>query len=229
MTPVRFCRLRERLSGDSGGPVVAVPVFNEAEACAVRGAGGAPFVLGKETTDGVIAFDASTQDTAAIRTTHPNAYMLDVGPPQDEESALRISAAGADAVSVGALGYGDGPGTPGERARIYALESTGSSVAAVSGGLNAVRLLGFFENLGHTDVIVVARRGVAGHLDGLSAGVLSLRLAARCRFEGGRVFEFARANPAFARAFASFAGDADALYPQWRKSLEFPPESAGDH
>lgn len=135
---------------------------------------------------------------------------------------------GVDVVAVGSLGYGDNGGTPGDRTRVYELERRGA-VAVVSGGLNAIRLLGFFENLGHADVVVVARRGVAGHIDGIGAGVRSLRLAARCRREGGAVFAFAGANPAFGRAFFSFSEDADALYPGWRDAPFFRAEGPGDN
>jgi hypothetical protein len=50
----------------------------------------------------------------------------------------------------------------------------------ISGGMNALRLPGFFENLGHGNVINTAGGGSYGHIDSPAAGAISLRQAYEC-------------------------------------------------
>lgn len=47
----------------------------------------------------------------------------------------------------------------------------------------------------------------------------SLRQAEQCWKQGADPVEFAKDHREFARAFTSFAGDADTLYPGWRERL----------
>jgi len=89
----------------------------------------------------------------------------------------------------------------------------------ISGGMNALRMPGFFQNLGHSNLIMTAGGGAFGHLDGPAAGAQSLRQAELCWKEGADPVAFARTHREFARAFESFPHDADALYPGWRKAL----------
>jgi len=90
----------------------------------------------------------------------------------------------------------------------------------ISGGMNALRLPGFFSNLGHSNLILTAGGGSYGHVDGAAAGATSLRQAEQCWREGADPLEFARDHREFARAFESFPADADRLYPEWRNVLD---------
>ena len=89
----------------------------------------------------------------------------------------------------------------------------------ISGGMNALRIPGFFENLGHSNLVLTAGGGAYGHVDGPAAGAKSLRQAEACWRAGADPIEFALEHKEFARAFESFTADADALYPDWRQKL----------
>jgi ribulose-bisphosphate carboxylase large chain len=89
----------------------------------------------------------------------------------------------------------------------------------ISGGMNALRMPGFFRNLGHSNLVMTAGGGSFGHIDGAAAGAMSLRQAEACWKEGADPVEFAKSNREFARAFESFPADADAIYPGWRDRL----------
>ena len=90
----------------------------------------------------------------------------------------------------------------------------------ISGGMNALRMPGFFENLGHSNLILTAGGGSYGHVDGPAAGARSLRQAEQCWKEGADPIAFAMEHQEFARAFESFSADADELYPGWRQKLD---------
>lgn len=85
--------------------------------------------------------------------------------------------------------------------------------------MNALRLPGFFENLGHGNVINTAGGGSYGHIDSPAAGAVSLRQAYECWRVGADPIEYAREHKEFARAFESFPSDTDKLYPGWREKL----------
>ena len=85
--------------------------------------------------------------------------------------------------------------------------------------MNALRMPGFFENLGHSNLILTAGGGSYGHIDGPAVGATSLRQAEQCWREGADPIEFAREHREFARAFESFTHDADELFPGWRGDL----------
>jgi ribulose-bisphosphate carboxylase large chain len=95
----------------------------------------------------------------------------------------------------------------------------------ISGGMNALRLPGFFENLGHGNVINTSGGGSYGHIDSPAAGAISLRQSYECWKAGADPIEFAKEHKEFARAFVSFPGDADKLFPGWREKLG----SAAEH
>lgn len=223
----RLAALRARLNIEPDMPLVAVPVADAAQADTVRHAGGLALPplasctsKAEPSVDNVIAFDADAVAPDGLRAAYPDAVLLDCGHARDKDAALALCAQGVDGISVGSLGYGDNGGTPGDRDLIYAFQCGDDGPApVVSGGMNAVRALGFFENLGHASVVLVVRRGVFDHADGLAAGVESLIQAAQCRRMGGNIAAFAQSHPAFARAFESFSSDADALYPGWRGQL----------
>lgn len=89
----------------------------------------------------------------------------------------------------------------------------------ISGGMNALRLPGFFTNLGHSNLVLTAGGGSYGHIDGPAAGATSLRQAEECWRTGADPLAFAKDHYEFARAFESFPADADAIYPGWREML----------
>ena len=66
----------------------------------------------------------------------------------------------------------------------------------ISGGMNALRMPGFFENLGHSNLIMTAGGGAFGHIDGGAAGAMSLRQAEQCWKAGADPMEFAKEPPA---------------------------------
>ena len=89
----------------------------------------------------------------------------------------------------------------------------------ISGGMNALRLPGFFTNLGHSNVIQTSGGGAFGHKDGPVAGAMSLRQAHQSWIDGIDLLDYAREHPELKGAFQSFSGDADRLYPGWREKL----------
>jgi ribulose-bisphosphate carboxylase large chain len=93
------------------------------------------------------------------------------------------------------------------------------SAAIVSGGINALRLPSFLQNLGHSNFILAAGGGAFGHIDGPEAGALSLRQAEACWLARADPFDFAADHPEFARAYPSFEADADIIHPGWRAAL----------
>lgn len=140
---------------------------------------------------------------------------------------------GASGIHVGTMGYGKMEGGKDDRAIAYIIEreeyqgpayfqkwyGMRPTTPIISGGMNALRLPGFFENLGHANVINTAGGGSYGHLDGAAAGARSLRQAYECWAAGADPIEWAKEHREFARAFESFPGDADAIYPGWREKL----------
>jgi ribulose-bisphosphate carboxylase large chain len=140
---------------------------------------------------------------------------------------------GASGIHVGTMGYGKMEGESDDRISAYMIEREACqgpvyfqewygmkpTAPIVSGGMNALRLPGFFRNLGHGNVISTAGGGTYGHIDSPAAGARSLRQAYECWKAGADPIEWAREHREFARAFESFPGDADALYPGWRAKL----------
>jgi len=140
---------------------------------------------------------------------------------------------GASGIHVGTMGYGKMEGEKDDT--IIAHMITRDSVDGpyfhqewlgmnpttpiISGGMNALRMPAFFANLGHSNLILTAGGGSFGHIDGAAAGATSLRQAEQCWKQGADPLEFAKDHPEFARAFASFTHDSDALYPHWRQAL----------
>ena len=141
---------------------------------------------------------------------------------------------GASGIHVGTMSYGKMEGEKDDTNIAYMIERDSAdgpfyhqewqgmrpTTPIISGGMNALRLPGFFENLGHSNLILTAGGGSYGHVDGAAAGATSLRQAEQCWRQGADPLEFARDHREFARAFESFPGDADRLYPQWRNVLD---------
>ena len=140
---------------------------------------------------------------------------------------------GASGIHVGTMGYGKMEGGKDDRIIAYMIERdsvTGPyyhqewhgmkpTTPIISGGMNALRLPGFFENLGHGNVINTSGGGSYGHIDSPAAGAISLRQSYECWKAGADPIEFAKEHKEFARAFESFPGDADRLFPGWREKL----------
>ena len=140
---------------------------------------------------------------------------------------------GASGIHVGTMGYGKMEGEADDKVIAYMIErdecqgpvyyqkwyGMKPTTPIISGGMNALRLPGFFENLGHGNVINTAGGGAYGHIDSPAAGAISLRQAYECWKAGADPIEYASEHHEFARAFESFPGDADQLFPGWREKL----------
>lgn len=140
---------------------------------------------------------------------------------------------GASGIHVGTMGYGKMEGEADDKIIAYMIErdecqgpvyhqkwyGMKPTTPIISGGMNALRLPGFFENLGHGNVINTAGGGSYGHIDSPAAGAKSLRQAYECWKSGADPIEYAKEHKEFARAFESFPGDADMLFPGWRGKL----------
>jgi len=140
---------------------------------------------------------------------------------------------GASGIHVGTMGYGKMEGELDDRGIAYMIEQDSAdgpfyhqewqgmrpTTPIISGGMNALRLPGFFENLGHSNLVLTAGGGSYGHIDGAAAGATSLRQAEKCWRSGADPIAFAQDHLEFARAFESFPADADKIYPGWRNAL----------
>jgi len=140
---------------------------------------------------------------------------------------------GASGIHVGTMGYGKMEGEADDRIIAYMIErdecqgpvyyqnwyGMKPTTPIISGGMNALRLPGFFENLGHGNVINTAGGGSYGHIDSPAAGAISLRQSYECWKAGANPVEYAKEHRELARAFYSFPHDADKLFPGWRDKL----------
>jgi len=140
---------------------------------------------------------------------------------------------GASGIHVGTMGFGKMEGGKDDRVIAYMCERDSvdgpffhqewygmkPTTPIISGGMNALRLPGFFENLGHGNVINTAGGGSYGHIDSPAAGAKSLRQAYECWKSGSDPIQYAKEHKEFARAFESFPKDADKIFPGWRDKL----------
>lgn len=140
---------------------------------------------------------------------------------------------GASGIHVGTMGYGKMEGDASDKNIAYMIErdecqgpvfyqkwnGMKPTTPIISGGMNALRLPGFFENLGHGNIINTSGGGSYGHIDSPAAGAISLRQSYECWKAGADPIEWAKEHKEFARAFESFPGDADRIYPGWREKL----------
>jgi len=140
---------------------------------------------------------------------------------------------GASGIHVGTMGYGKMEGDASDKIIAYMCErdecqgpvynqkwyGMKPTTPIISGGMNALRLPGFFENLGHGNVINTSGGGSYGHIDSPAAGATSLRQAYDCWKSGADPIEYAKEHKEFARAFESFPHDADKIFPGWREKL----------
>ena len=141
---------------------------------------------------------------------------------------------GASGMHVGTMGYGKMEGEGKDKNIAYMLErdvadgpyyrqewlGMKATTSIISGGMNAIRLPGFFDNLGHSNIIQTSGGGAFGHKDGGTAGAKSLRQAQDAWQKGVSLLDYAKDHAELRGAFESFAHDADTLYPDWRKVLK---------
>ena len=140
---------------------------------------------------------------------------------------------GASGIHVGTMSFGKMEGEPGDTDMAHMIQNDSadgpfyhqewqgmnSTTPIISGGMNALRIPGFFNNLGHSNLIMTAGGGCYGHIDGPASGARSMRQAEECWKQGADPIAFAKEHSELARAFESFSGDADALFPNWRQEL----------
>ena len=140
---------------------------------------------------------------------------------------------GASGIHTGTMGFGKMEGDPADKIMAFMLEQDEamgpyypqkwhgmkSTTPIISGGMNALRLPGFFDNLGHSNVCQTSGGGAFGHVDGPKAGALSLAQSHQAWREGVNLLEYAKTHKELARAFESFPNDADELYPGWKAKL----------
>jgi ribulose-bisphosphate carboxylase large chain len=140
---------------------------------------------------------------------------------------------GASGIHTGTMSFGKMEGEASDKMMAYMITEDsasgpyfhqewagmGPTTPIISGGMNALRMPGFFTNLGHSNLTLTAGGGAFGHIDGAVAGATSLRQAEQCWKQGADPLEFAKSHKEFARAFESFPEDADTLFPNWRKAL----------
>ncbi|PTN31570.1 RuBisCO large subunit C-terminal-like domain-containing protein [Desulfonatronum sp. SC1] len=140
---------------------------------------------------------------------------------------------GSSGIHTGTMGFGKMEGSSGDKIIAYMLErdeargpyfnqpwwGMKATTPMISGGMNALRLPGFFDNLGHANFCQTSGGGAFGHLDGPTAGAKSLRQTYEAWAAGTDLVTYAKEHPELARAFESFAHDSDAFYPEWRKQL----------
>ncbi|HIE00792.1 MAG TPA: ribulose-bisphosphate carboxylase [Thiotrichaceae bacterium] len=140
---------------------------------------------------------------------------------------------GASGIHTGTMGYGKMEGEAGDRLITYMLERDSAegpyfhqewegmkaTTSIISGGMNALRLPGFFDNLGHCNVIQTSGGGAFGHKDGGEAGATSLRQVRDAWMEGVDIIEYAKEHQELRGAFETFTADADEIYPGWREKM----------
>ena len=140
---------------------------------------------------------------------------------------------GASGIHTGTMGYGKMEGEAADKDIAYMLERDTAegpyyrqewlgmkgTTPIISGGMNALRLPGFFDNLGHSNIIQTSGGGAFGHKDGGTAGAKSLRQAHDAWINGVNLVEYAQEHAELRGAFETFTKDADALYPGWRNKL----------
>ncbi|TCP42955.1 ribulose-bisphosphate carboxylase [Rhodovulum marinum] len=140
---------------------------------------------------------------------------------------------GASGIHTGTMGFGKMEGDAADKDMAFMLERDSAqgpfypqewlgmkpTTPIISGGMNALRLPGFFDNLGHSNIIQTSGGGAFGHLDGGTAGAKSLRQAHDAWKSGVDLVDYAKEHRELARAFESFQNDANRLYPGWQEKL----------
>ncbi len=140
---------------------------------------------------------------------------------------------GASGIHTGTMGFGKMEGAAGDKVIAYMLEQDSAdglfyhqewegmkaTTPIISGGMNALRLPGFFDNLGHCNVIQTSGGGALGHKEGIVSGAISLRQAFMAWQEGVNLVDYAKEHKELKGAFETFSADADEIFPGWREKL----------
>ena len=140
---------------------------------------------------------------------------------------------GASGIHTGTMGYGKMEGAADDKVIAYMLERDSAdglfyhqewegmkaTTPIISGGMNALRLPGFFDNLGHCNVIQTSCGGALGHKEGIVSGAISLRQAFMAWQEGVNLVDYAKEHKELKGAFETFSADADEIFPGWREKL----------
>ncbi len=140
---------------------------------------------------------------------------------------------GASGIHTGTMGFGKMEGAADDKVIAYMLERDSAdglfyhqewegmkaTTPIISGGMNALRLPGFFDNLGHCNVIQTSGGGALGHKEGIVYGAISLRQAFIAWQEGVNLVDYAKEHKELKGAFETFSADADEIFPGWREKL----------
>ena len=140
---------------------------------------------------------------------------------------------GASGIHTGTMGFGKMEGAADDKVIAYMLEQDSAdglfyhqewegmkaTTPIISGGMNALRLPGFFDNLGHCNVIQTSGGGALGHKEGIVSGAISLRQAFMAWQEGVNLVDYAKEHKELKGAFETFSADADEIFPGWREKL----------
>ena len=140
---------------------------------------------------------------------------------------------GASGIHTGTMGFGKMEGAADDKVIAYMLERDSAdglfyhqewegmkaTTPIISGGMNALRLPGFFDNLGHCNVIQTSGGGALGHKEGIVFGAISLRQAFIAWQEGVNLVDYAKEHKELKGAFETFSADADEIFPGWREKL----------
>ena len=158
---------------------------------------------------------------------------------------------GASGIHVGTMSFGKMEGDASDKNIAYMLQDDEAdgpyyrqewqgmkeTTPIISGGMNALRLPAFFENLGHSNVILAAGGGSFGHKDGPKIGAISCRQGEEAwkQWKAGQfgnislsdgVIEYAKTHEEIKGAFLTFQKDADQIYPGWKEKLGYTGESS---
>ncbi len=115
---------------------------------------------------------------------------------------------GASGIHTGTMGFGKMEGEAADKAMAYMITDDSAdgpfyhqewlgmnpTTPIISGGMNALRMPGFFENLGHSNLIMTAGGGAFGHIDGGAAGA-HIAATGRAMLETGRRSDGIRQRP----------------------------------
>merc|ERR1712038_897225 len=157
---------------------------------------------------------------------------------------------GASGIHVGTMSFGKMEGDASDKNIAFMLQDDEAdgpyyhqewqgmpqTTPIISGGMNALRLPAFFENLGHSNVILTAGGGAFGHKDGPKQGAMSCRQGEEAwkLWKAGAygevslsdgVVEDAKTHEELKGAFLTFQKDADQIYPGWKEQLGYTGES----
>merc|ERR1712176_158193 len=183
-------------------------------------------------------------------------YVLSQFGPLGENTAFLVDGyvsgvIGASGIHVGTMSFGKMEGDASDKGIAYMLQQDEAdgpyfhqewegmiqTTPIISGGMNALRLPAFFENLSHSNVILTAGGGAFGHKDGPKQGAVSCRQGeeAWMLWKAGMygdvslsdgVIEYAKTHEELKGAFLTFQKDADQIYPGWKEKLGYTGESS---